>query len=281
MGLLLKLWDSPPKFHGEIHEKPVGYYPPVATVEEIHETFYTEMDRLLAEAKILNSLETNKQSLIDKHNRLVSLGFTNTKEVIEAGIEINRLNKLNDENIKKHQLSEAINYFSTKYPHYKFITEDSVKKICEKYGLVYGNVSKYKGIVPDKNLKAISEFKIDNEDECYNFEHWYTAFSRSLIQQKYINFEKFKELRDEMLKNNYDLDRQKILNKCPLEIAALPKDFDMTDSEIKNLKVVAKIKEDPIVLQPVLYNGQKHYLIVTAWGGPEATDELVVNEKMN
>jgi len=35
-----------------------------------------------------------------------------------------------------------------------------------------------------------------------------------------------------------------------------------------------------VVLKPVVYNKQKYYLIVTAWG-LEASDELVVNQKMN
>lgn len=57
-------------------------------IEEIHETFYTEVDRLLAEAKISKSLDTDKQDLIDKCTRLKSLGFTNTKEVKEAELEL-------------------------------------------------------------------------------------------------------------------------------------------------------------------------------------------------
>ena len=45
-------------------------------IEEIHETFYTEVDRLLADAKILNSLETDKGELILKQEKLKSLGYT-------------------------------------------------------------------------------------------------------------------------------------------------------------------------------------------------------------
>ena len=101
-------------------------------IEEIHENFYTEVDKLLASAKIANSLDTDKQDLIDKCVRLKALGFTNTKEVKEAEAEIARLDELKRDNEAKKTLIEAINYFSFKYPNYKFITEKSVEKISER-----------------------------------------------------------------------------------------------------------------------------------------------------
>ena len=85
-------------------------------IEEIHETFYTEVDKLLASAKIANSLDTDKQDLIEKCARLKALGFTNTKEVKEAEAEIARLDELKRDNEAKKTLIEAINYFSFKYP---------------------------------------------------------------------------------------------------------------------------------------------------------------------
>ena len=91
-------------------------------IEEIHESFYTEVDKLLASAKILNCLDTDKNDLIEKCERLKSLGFKNTTEIKEAEAELNRLEKLSNENQSKKTLTEAINYFSFKYPNYKFIT---------------------------------------------------------------------------------------------------------------------------------------------------------------
>ena len=111
-------------------------------VKEIHTNFFTEVDRLLIDAKKVGSLETEYQNLIDKSNRLERLGFKNSKEVSDAKVEIKRLDAIRIENLKKENVIEAINYFSIKYPQYKFITEESVKKICEKYGLIYGEVSK-------------------------------------------------------------------------------------------------------------------------------------------
>lgn len=73
----------------------------------------------------------------------------------------------------------------------------------------------------------------------------------------------------------------RIINmKCPLEIAAPLKDFNMTGAEVKGFKISKIEIPDPIVLKPVIFNNQKHYLIVTAWG-LEAADELIVNQNHN
>lgn len=53
----------------------------------------------------------------------------------------------------------------------------------------------------------------------------------------------------------------------------------MRGMSIKNFKLEKEIP-DPIVLMPVFCYGRKNYLVVTAWG-EEASDDLVVNQKMN
>lgn len=258
-------------------------------IEEIHDTFYTEVDRLLAEAKISKSLDTDKQDLIEKCARLKALGFTNTKEVKEAEAEIDRLNKLEQENKAKSILIEAINYFSFKYPNYKFITEDSVKKICAKYNLVYGSIDRYIGTVPNKNLKHIEDFRVLEDDECFIYEkRYFSGWGGSNIKEKrYLNASRYKA--EQKLKNHTDLDLlmmsrnmsfQEINMKCPLEIAAPLKDFNMKGMEVENHKISKIEIPDPVVLKPVIFRGKKHYLIVTAWG-LEASDELVVNANHN
>lgn len=266
-------------------------------IEEIHESFYTEVDKLLESAKISKSIESQKESLIDKRNKLVALGFTNTKEVQEANIAIDNLKK-------SESIISAINYFSQKYPLYKFITEDSVIKICEKYNLVYGDSSKYIGKVPDKNLKEMQNFKIENKDYCFikthvsfnyssndyisftEFEHAvaYEAKGRKYIKGHTIRDKEYLELLKKEIENNvkksllyYD---GFLYSKCNLEIAAPLKDFNMDGQEVKNFKISKIEIPDPIVLQPVYFDGQKHYLIVTAWG-LEAGDELVINANHN
>jgi len=54
----------------------------------------------------------------------------------------------------------------------------------------------------------------------------------------------------------------------------------MDKHEIKDFKISKIEIPDPVVLQPVLFENTKYYLILSAWG-QEATDELVVNQKFN
>jgi len=259
-------------------------------IEEIHETFFTEVDKLLAEAKISKSTETQYEDLLKKQERLRNLGFKQTKEMIVAQKEIERLAEINRENNNKKQLIRAIEYFSMKYPTYKFITEDSVKKICMKYGLIYGGITRYKGMVPDRAIEEMEKFKINEEDEL-----WLDAerdwrgrntpknISFNTANQKRIDYEK------EMIIFNRDCHLSSGIHrnyptlntaKSSLEIAAPMSDFDTTNMEVKDFQLCRIQVPDPIVLQPVMYENIKYYLIVTAWG-LEAQDELVYNPKLN
>jgi hypothetical protein len=234
-------------------------------IEEIHHAFYTEVDRLLESAKISNPVN---EKIIKKAERLRKLGFIKTKEV-----EIYIKSKM--EEISKNERIELINYFSSKYPLYKLITKESVKSICNKYGLIYGPVNYYKGDVPDVNLRHIENFKISDNDKCFNVESfsstWFTDYNAFLEQEN---------RKKEYLKLGRINISRHIIEESPLEIVAPVSDFDTTNMKISDFKL-SKIKiPDPVVLQPVFYKGEKHYLIVTAWGN-EASDSLIVNEKMN
>lgn len=249
-------------------------------IEEIHNSFYTEVDKLLAESKISKSLDTDKQDLIDKCTRLKNLGFTNTKEVKEAELEIKRIEALKIENENKTSLIQAINYFSFKYPHYKFITEDSVKKICEKYNLIYGTIDRYIGTVPSKNLKQMEDFYIKDVDKAAISYSEIFGMGR-IIDIKYHSVSDMNKVGNTNQRYNHgfggSIDHNEI---CPLEIAAPLSDFNMEKYEVKNFKLSKIEIPDPVVLQPVVYNNQKYYLIVTAWG-LESEDELVVNQNNN
>ena len=244
-------------------------------VKQIHESFYTEVDKLLELAKIQEPLDSDNPELLKKHQRLSALGFEKTKEMEAAKVELGRIEEIKYNNQQKQELIAGINYFSQKYPQYKFITEDSVKKICKKYGLVYGTIDKYIGTVPDKNLKQMEDFKIDQNDVCFLRERWYKHLV-SLNPTERICYVS-KQDSGEELPRTANFPYYDTYSKCNLEIAAPITDFDMTNSEIKNfnIKVI-----DPVVLQPVVFKDRKHYLIVTAWG-QEASDSLVVNERMN
>lgn len=247
-------------------------------VEEIHEDFFTEVDKLLAEAKISRPLDTDKQDLIDKCERLKRLGFDNAKGMKEAESEMERLNELAIENENKKAIIAAIEYFSVKYPQYKFITEESVKKICDKYGLVYGEISRYTGEVPEKNLSYIERFSIENADKCYKYRKIMLLsddINRCIGHDEYQAF---------LEKHNGGLSWGgsvlEEVKESPLEIAAPVSDFDMKGMEIKNFKISKIPVPYPVVLKPIYHGGNKYYLIGTAWG-EEASDDMIVNEKAN
>lgn len=231
-------------------------------VEEIHTEFDTEVDRLLASAKIY--LESNKDAvIIDKASRLKNLGFTQAKETTLG-------EKAKEEKTMHDKVARAIEYFSFKYPNYKFITEESVQKICAKYNLIYGSVEEYTGVVPCRNLEHIEKFKIEEKDECG--EQWF----RFRPSDNYCEGTRVPEIKQESWQ--YGI----YVRNLPLEIAAPPKDFtERARKNVKGFKIESRIRiPDPVVIKPVHFEGSKFYLIVTAWG-EEASDDLVVNQKFN
>jgi hypothetical protein len=244
-----------------------------AIVEEIHMTFYTEVDRLLAEANIKLATDIIDGNFEKRAKALQNLGFTHNPEVerlVNLQEKQRELETLNDE---KEVLTKAIHYFSQKYPNYKFITDEAVKRICTKYGLGYATVDRYTGSVPQKNLEHMINFKISQMDKA-----------------RYDQYRRYRP-GDEGF-NTY-ASRDYIGKICPLYICAPEKDFKLERGEsFENGRIKREIL-DPVVLQPVRFLYEKRgphnfnnvhafngYLIVTAWG-PEASDPEVVNPKHN
>lgn len=131
---------------------PVANYSDV--IQEIHGKFDSSTNQLLEQAtKIINEGNT-----VEKAVRLKEVGFGKAKEVRE-----------NELNIKIRTLAEQtakiVDYYSRKYPLYKFITMDQVMDIAKKYDLVLGDTSDYMGFIPEKNLAEIEKFKINEEDK--------------------------------------------------------------------------------------------------------------------
>lgn len=249
-------------------------------VEEIHHDFFTEVEKLLADAKISNQIQA-PTDIYKKGEKLSELGFTGTKEAQQFRDE--RLNsfELQNKNKEKENLIKAINYFSDKYPFYKFITEESVIKICKMYGLIYGESKRYTGTVPDKNLKHIEDFKIDQNDELYLHIRIYGFYFREYINHiSYSTYLKKNKLIEEKNKTKYINKYYEYTMKAPLEIVAPKQDFNMDGMELDNFKLSTIKIPDPVVLKPVFFNDKKYYLIVTAWGA-EASDELVINHSNN
>lgn len=271
-----------------VAEAPVDTRPAHEIIQEIHNTFYSEVDRLLEHAKITKSEESEKQALLDKVTRLQKLGFTETKEMKEAQGELQRIGFIQMDNAENKRMLADILYFQQKYPQYKFITVESVRKICAKYNLIFSSIENYTGSVPDQNLEHMEKFRIEDTDEAW--QHYYQDYSwgssrRNTSPKIFIHKPEPKKLTDQQLEEERVRltfnSTSEVIQKAPLEICAPVSDFNTQNMELNNFELTDRVHvPDPVVLQPVIREGRKHYLIVTCWG-LEASDELVVNEKMN
>lgn len=251
---------------------------------EIHNEFHTAADKLVLEAKQIISEAASKN--VSKVNRLESLGFKQAAQVTE-------LKPLQQKaELSKEQL-ESLAYYQLNYPNNKFITKEQVKIICHKYNLVCGDVNRFKGFVPEKNLKDIEAFKLKDEDIVLTGVLWGGTATKSKInitikdynmlldrnvirgdKDNLIGDQRWCEAKNIGFTSHSYFDNIELLK---LQICAPIKDMDISGLELKEgYKLEKKHIPDPVVLQPVK-NG---YLILTAWGD-EASDELVVNQKFN
>ena len=132
--------DSKPKYAPEI--------------EQIHREFECAGEKILEQAHSV--LKEAEGAPMEKVKRLTLLGFKQAEQVEETQQVIKKVEL-------SQEIAELVRYYKREYPLHKFITEEQVKEICYKYNLICGEVSKYKGFVPEKNLKEIEEF-IEQEE---------------------------------------------------------------------------------------------------------------------
>lgn len=212
------------------------------TIQKIHRKFDTAGEKILAEAKkIIESYDGR-----DVSARLVDLGFSAAKPVSNS-----------KDLHKSQQLVRLIEEYHIVYPNYKFITEDVVNKICEKYSLVFSFVDNYIGDIPEKNIKEIEYF----------------------VRQYDIQIDKPAKFSDGMI--TFSLvswfsdpvgDEFREPTQKKFKIVAPEKDFNTQNKTRKGYELI----NDPIVLWPV----KGGYLIISKWG-LESQDESLVNEINN
>jgi len=237
------------------------------SVEDVHREFLTASEDILKEANNILS-----ESAIKKANRLEALGFSTTLPEVLNGKQL----------IAQRSVAELILKYQMTHPFNRVITEQSVLLICQKYGLLFAEVSRFKGFVPEKNLKEIENFKfcwVVINTFCYNS----SDGARIRDSQEIIHCNSREEA-EEMVQriqqentSNKDMVRYSTVDNRSrqLKIAAPVKDMKINKWEkIENSKIVVP---DPVILYPI---EQNCYLIVTAWG-EEASDPLVINSKMN
>lgn len=262
---------------------PVTKTPDTSIIKEIHDSFYGEMNLLREYCTNRDSEESVLPDLLRKAERLKALGFKQSQECEEALKEIKRIESIRTDNIEKERMARAIFYFQTKYPNYKFINKDSIMKLCEKYGLVFGSISRYKGSIPEKNIKEMETFKIAEEDQCYyEVEGGLIMRSMRIRDPKYFSFEEYQIRNTEyealMFENIWKAINSKRLLPCSRCIVANKKDMDTSGGFVIGYEIFDI--PDPVVCHPVFFDKQQYFLIETAWGD-EASDSMVLNEKLN
>ncbi len=258
-------------------------------IEQIHSEFNNAGEELLKEANAI--LESTKFSS-EKADKLSSIGFINVPEVKKVE-EKKKAVKTSSETI------ELVQGYKLKYPNYKFITDPMVKEICEKYNLVCGDISLYKGFVPLHNLNQIETFlnkytfniwEYNNGSEDRTIKHCDMSEFEIKISKHGLSYYHFykKGVEDEhsfQSENGFEFYGTGKINgksvwhsnmiKCSMKICAPVKEMDTTGMKLEG-HMLTKHIPDPVILQPVMGG----YLIVTAWG-EESSDPLVVNESNN
>jgi len=282
-----------------------------AEVLEIHHEFEIASDKLVAQAmQIINLQPAVNES---KLQRLSKFGFSQVKEIAE-GQEVLKNTAMSREQI------EMVKYYQQHYPFNKFITEAQVKEICHKYNLVFGEVGRFRGFVPDANLQHIENFKLKEEDdnrlkagEIYSILEDGTLLNiKDLESAGYgiINRRAFDFCVSSYLKNNdytyFGVSSVGASTTIPgYAKTFMHKEDSSTDRDIiqaielnnNGFKICAPVKDMDIsglellegyklqrkieIPDPVILQPVKGgYLIVTAWGD-EASDPIVVNQNFN
>lgn len=255
----------------------------MTTVQEIHNEFFSAEERLLQEAKEL--IANPQVAKANKAERYTKLGFGSCKPVKEAL-------ELADKHLKSKELQKTIEYFQQHYPANKFITEPEVKRICEKYGLLLGDATNYIGDIPEKNLGEIERFKLRQEDFMEK-ERGLFFWSRTVEEEQRsesIGFVSSRRRQSGL--SDWLSDYGMMMPRMAYGVDPYPRDQAKVEKEKPAFKICApkqdfntagyvvtegfKLIYDPVVLQPV----KGGFLIVSAWG-EEASDELVVNTKLN
>lgn len=268
-------------------------------VAEIHAEFDTAQDRLLNEAEsMLTELNINTESkMVNKAEKLKQLGFVNSFPV--KWVKENSL-------VKTKEQAELIRYYKQTYPFQKFITEQELERICEKYGLVFAPTQNYIKDVPEKNIDEIlSAPKLKEHDLVKNrkllkIKQFCIGLDRKdrnklsgVLDLSDITDHDFDRILkgggDEVLKNKYNISGSGYVfmsaelveeHRNELFIAAPKSHFDLTGvkktGKFSFHKISSREVNDPIVFRYCRGGVQ----ILSKWG-LEANDADLQNEKMN
>lgn len=255
----------------------------MTTIEQIHFDF----DNASNDIKTFTT-KFRKEEFIgnEEHaNILATIGFNNNPIVIKSKkLELDNKQREKDYN-KNKELSTNVNYvidyYKQHFPFNKFIFLPQVLNICEKYNLKIGQVSLFKGDVPEKNINDIGRFLKQEKilKEKYNQNINVSVNDTNIPLSSMIIYEGKSNTLDQYyicapLKDFYI---NKSVNMIGVELYK-----DNKKPTFKYIRPEKIVIPDPIVLKPVYTKNLKvmGFLILTAWGD-EAADSNVVNENFN
>ena len=233
-------------------------------IAEIHNEFDTAQDRLLQEAKTLLESLNPDSKMVEVAYRLAKIGFTNTPTVKKAQDVKKQL-------VTSKEQAELIQHYKFTYPFLKFLTEEELNRICEKYELIHAPVGNYIKEVPEKNLRDIEIAQELKEDDMINRDE--------IRHERSIN-ERLRHKDISTVDRYYLLaERGWSMNnpKLGLFIAAPKSHFDLKGVEKTSKYGWGKPEiKDPIVFRYVRGGVQ----VLTKWG-LEGEDPSLVVEKFN
>lgn len=273
-------------------------------IAEIHNEFDTAQDRLLTQAtEVLSSEIPAETTRIEEvATRLKSIGFTSTPTA-KSGERLLNDKKSNASRIKQtREAAELITYYKFTYPFLKFITEDELNRICDKYSLIHAPVQNYIQDVPEKNLREIENAQVlkpeDTSPVKYRLvvsRYWNTVPKeiKSIIDagvyfssnHYFVDSDVLKAVREHGYKGSYGSyifhnAELETADKSGLFIAAPSSHFNLTGLSNKSkhgyFNVFKTEIKDPIVFRYVRGGIQ----ILSKWG-LEASDPSLVVEKLN
>lgn len=143
-------------------------------VKEIHSEFDTAQERLLEQANKI--IEDTENLNFKKGEQLVRLGFTSSEEA-------KFLRERAEEIQKSGKLAQQVVHYKDQYPFLRFLTQEELERICEKYSLIFAPVSAYKKNVPQKNLDEIEKAQPLNPEDMVTPSYTCKVYERNVGDQ--------------------------------------------------------------------------------------------------
>lgn len=227
------------------------------TVLEIHKAVGRESDLLIEENPYKNEREIARA--------LKEMGFTSAENV----------RRVTDHDEHHNQAR----MYRQKYPQFKFITEQVLDRVMDKFDLERKTLSAFKGAIPERNATELMAIKIDSAD--------LTNKESPKMTHKAIvggsNIPPFlKEILEEAASSALnDLFGSKLSSVLPAGRLNLS-EIGAANNQIISIVADPRLFEKQLagVCPMVLAEVKGGFLVLSAWGA-EAADPEVLNQNMN